>query len=575
MDGEPTPNQPTRPRLTARPALGWAALFPGQYLPRPRGLLLSPLAFALALSVLAGALFLTRLACPLLEPEETRYAEIPRQMLAAGRFVEPVWHGAPYYHKPPLLYWLVMGSYCLFGVHDWAARLVPALAAVATVLVTGWWGRRLAGPAAGILGAVTLCLSPRFVYLGRMLTMDGLLCLWVVTALAAAHAAVARPVFRRRWWLVSALACGLGVLTKGPVALVLVLGPVLLLRALDRRTCRPSPWAYLAYLAVAVAVAAPWYLAAAACDPAAAVAFFWEHNVRRYVAPLDHAKPFWFYLPGLLTGTLPWSLLLLPLAGALVRRSPFTAAWRTPALGFFLLAALWCLLFFSLSGCKRAGYLLPALPPLALALGCLLAGTVPWHLLRPCRRLGVAHAAALLAVLLGVVGSVAAVVTGVMSAGECAAASGCLALVLAAWAWRGVNLPVPLAWGLCAATMFVVLSVGLYHVLPGYHRKFGLRGQVRRHLALVSAGRLPVVCYPHRWDSVSFYLQRDDVEAYGPSQREEMIAGLRARPRTLLFVKSDGSLRELLRALPPALEFVPCGRQGGFVTAGLVRRRAE
>src|SRR3954449_5053212 len=98
----------------------------------------SPQAFPalplLAVVLLAAALFGARLGCPLQEPEETRYAEIPRQMFREGRFVEPVWHGAAYYHKPPLLYWLVMGSYRLFGVHDWAARLVPALAALATVL---------------------------------------------------------------------------------------------------------------------------------------------------------------------------------------------------------------------------------------------------------------------------------------------------------------------------------------------------------------------------------------------------------------------------------------------------------
>src|SRR5271166_3746596 len=141
--------------------------------------LLLPLALLL---LVAGALFLTRLSCPLLEPEETRYAEIPRQMLAEGRFVEPVWHGEPYYHKPPLLYWLVMASYRLFGVHDWAARLVPALAAVLTVLAAFFWGCRTAGVKTGLLGALVLCLSARFVYLGRMLTMDGLLCLWVVAA---------------------------------------------------------------------------------------------------------------------------------------------------------------------------------------------------------------------------------------------------------------------------------------------------------------------------------------------------------------------------------------------------------
>jgi hypothetical protein len=122
-----------------------------------------------------------------------------------------------------------------------------------------------------------------------------------------------------------------------------------------------------------------------------------------------------------------------------------------------------------------------------------------------------------------------------------------------------------------AAATFVVLFVGVYVLLPGYHRRFGLRGQVRRHQVLGADARVAVVCYPHRWDSVSFYLQRQDVQAFSPGRREEMIRELEARPLTLLFVKSDHSLGEVRAALPPGLEFVPCGRQGSVVTAGVVR----
>src|SRR5207249_11895429 len=170
-----------------------------------------------------------------------------RQMLAEGRFVEPVWHGQPYYHKPPLLYWLVMLSYRLCGVHDWAARLVPALASFATVFVTWWWGRRAFGARTALASALILALSARFIYLGRMLTMDPLLALWVTTALATAHAALSAGAMRWRWWLLSALASGLGLLTKGPVALALVLVPVALFH---RATVR----AWAAYLTVAVAL---------------------------------------------------------------------------------------------------------------------------------------------------------------------------------------------------------------------------------------------------------------------------------------------------------------------------------
>ena len=88
------------------------------------------------------------------------------------------------------------------------------------------------------------------------------------------------------------------------------------------------------------------------------------------MAPIDHAEPFWFFIPGLMLGMLPWTLLLAPFAKYLMRRSGALARRRSASLGFLLLASLWCLLFFSLGGCKRPSYILPAMPPLALALGC-------------------------------------------------------------------------------------------------------------------------------------------------------------------------------------------------------------
>src|SRR5262249_27406913 len=97
----------------------------------------------------------------------------------------------------------------------------------------------------------------------------------------------------------------------------------------------------------------------------------------RFLQPFDHEEPFWFYFPGLILGLLPWALLIPGLARLLARRDAETAARRTPALGFFLLAAVWTVCFFSPAGCKRAVYLLPALPPLALALGCYLDGLLP------------------------------------------------------------------------------------------------------------------------------------------------------------------------------------------------------
>src|SRR5262249_31209185 len=116
--------------------------------------------------------------------------------------------------------------------------------------------------------------------------------------------------FRWRFWIASALACGLGLLSKGPVAVVLVVAPVLAFTLLARSTPRPRLAAWLAYGAVAVSVALPWYVAVMARDPGFANYFFWKHHVERFVSPFDHQEPIWFYAPEILLGMLPWTLLI-------------------------------------------------------------------------------------------------------------------------------------------------------------------------------------------------------------------------------------------------------------------------
>jgi hypothetical protein len=536
------------------------------------------------LVLVALLLFFTRLRSPLLEPDEARYAEIPREMLAEGRLILPVLHGQPYYHKPPLLYWLVMAGYALFGVHDWAARLVPCAAALATVLVTYGWGKRTLGVRAAFAGAIMLCLSARFVYFGRMLTMDSLLGFAVVSAWAAAHLAVQRRELHRGWWVLSAVACGLGLLVKGPVAWILVAVPLLVYQLLDPRTARPRLASWIAYLAITLAVAGPWYVAVARQDPRFLDEFLWTHNLRRFATPLDHEAPPWYYLPGLLLGMLPWTLLLPALLKFLGRRSAATAAARPAALGFYLLTFLWCLGFFSAAGCKRPGYILPAMPPLALALGSYLDAALPTVR----RRSGLLPVSSLSrlawrATLVTLAGGAALCVATVLAEIQKPApgflfAGGALA-ALAYLMHRGPARRPQAAWGLCGAVTFVVLWTALNYLQPGYARKFSLRAQVRLPRELALDPQLPVACYPHRWDSVSFYLRRDDVQVYTPTNRHHLWADLRRRaPAMVVFVKSDDPhqrfLREFERDLPAALEFVPLN-QHGLVTAGILRPRTE
>jgi len=532
----------------------------------------------LLLLVVSVLLFFARLRSPLLEPEDAFYAEVPRQMLAEGEWLIPTHEGRPFYQKPPLLYWLIMASYSVFGVHDWAARLVPCFAGLGIVLVTFWWGKRLLGLRAGLAGALILCLSGRFVHQTRMITMDGLLCFWILCSLALAQQAVQSRKLRWRLWLLSAVCCGLGMLTKGPVALILVVLPILAHQIFDRGAARPGGWPWPAYLGTALALTLPWYAAVAWRISDFAHEFLWNHHVvLRFVQPM-HDQPVWYYLPTLLLGMLPWTLLVPGMIKLLLRRFRAGEGKVPTEVWFLLVCCSWCLLFYSMAPCKRVGYILPAMPTFALALGHALDRRLPGQGVWEFFRLGetslpywTTHAVLGTATLF----AVAAGIADLIGPGRCMALTALGAATIAALivgrrirknsAARGLAG----SWAGCALAAFAFLFLAAHVLLPGHYRKFSLRAQVQ---SFQDCPEIPVVCHPHHCDSVSFYLGHRDIRSYGRDERDRLIADLSGRPETIVFVKSGQVLNDLLEQLPDSLEFTPRGR-ASWMTAGLVRRR--
>lgn len=525
-------------------------------------------------------LFFARLDHPLLEPEEARYAEIPRQMLAEGRVWTPVLHGEDYWQKPPLLYWLVMLSYQLFGVYDWAARLIPCLAGILCVSITTAWAWRTLGFWTGLVAGAMLTLSARFLYLAGMLSMDGLLCVCVLASLASGQLALTVERYRMRWSILAAVACALGILTKGPVALVLIAAPLIALALLDRRARFWTKIECCCYLGLVAILAGPWFVMMAWSDPEAAGTFFWLHHLVRYVAPLDHQKPAWFYLPSLLLGMLPWTLLLLPALPYLGRKSMRAGMRRPAALGAFVLAFAWCVLFFSLSGCKRQGYILPAFPLLALIVGTFVTHGLPWRLwmqtvTRVAERSGHRWARRLTftACAMGLTCSAAAALAQLWP-WELALFLALEVVILGILVTLPfIRLPAWTSWAGCASIVFFLLFIGQLAFMPDYHERFGLRRQVEITSEYEQEEDLPILTYPKRWDSVSFYTRRGDVESYAPGELDQLVRDLQAHGKAMVFVRRDGALRELLEALPKEMEFVLRGRQADYVAVGLVRWR--
>jgi hypothetical protein len=442
------------------------------------------------LLIVSSCVIFGDLSFHLFEPDEGRYAEIPREMLARGDWVMPYLQGEPYLDKPPMLYWLVMVCYKVFGIHDWSARVVPALALEACVLLTYFFGRRWFGERAAFWSGLLLSMAPGFVSVGRLLIMDSLLTLWVATSLFAGYEAIRGCRLRGGWWLLSAFACGLGILTKGPVAILLLVPPCLAYCWLHRRGANLSLFWLVFFILVCLAVPLPWYAAICARSPEFARHFLWEHNIVRFMTPFDHQRPIWFYGPVLLFGLLPGSLLLGPLAVFLVSTRSETAARRSPALAFTLLASGWCVIFFSASGCKLPTYIMPAYPMLSLALGVYLVQS----------------------------------------------------------RWSESLLP-----GLASACMVVLLFAGHHIFLPwyaGYRAPVSRIGELRQ---FCNDPQTPILCYPRHCDSVAFYVTRDDLRSYRSKQTHLLVQFLQHQKRTVLLLTHRHSLEGLRQALTPDL----------------------
>jgi 4-amino-4-deoxy-L-arabinose transferase-like glycosyltransferase len=328
---------------------------------------------------LAGLLCLVWLATlagrPLFNPDEARYAEIPREMLSGGDWVIPHLNGLDYIEKPPLQYWATAASYGLLGVSEFSARLYTALTALATIALIGFLAARLSGNGAGWRAAAVLSGMFMFVVLGQLMTLDMSLTFWMSASLAAfllaqqaqrARQAPQAQSAERGWMLFAWLAAALGVLTKGLVAAAIP-AAVLVIYSVCMRDYSPWRKLHLAWgLPLFLAVTVPWHWLAAQRLNDFLQFFLVREHFARYLTPIaDRHEPWWFFGWVFLAGTVPWTV---PALRVLV------TGWRTPRGQFSPTVFLWIwvvfiCVFFSISDSKLMPYILPAMPALAVLIG--------------------------------------------------------------------------------------------------------------------------------------------------------------------------------------------------------------
>ncbi len=328
------------------PAVGWGAL--------------------IALVVLLWMLALGQRV--LLNPDEGRYATLSLAMMESGDWLTPRLNGFLYFEKPPLQYWVGALAFQLFGVGELTARFWPGLSGLITIALIGWTGGRLWGLRTGIHAAAIAAGSTWIVANSHFLSLDAGLTAALTLVLCAVLRAEQPGIDSRqaRRWMVTAWAgMGLAILSKGLVGLVIP-GTVLVLVSLIGRDARL--WTRLTWgpgLVTLALITVPWFVLMAQRHADFTHFFFIHEHFERYLTETHRrVGGWWYFVPLLLAGFLPWTGSL----PWLLREPTFMAERDGSALRWLRVWIVFVFVFFSLSGSKLPSYILPMFPALALLL---------------------------------------------------------------------------------------------------------------------------------------------------------------------------------------------------------------
>ena len=304
---------------------------------------------------------------PLLGPDEPRYAQVAREMFTRGDPVTPTLGGHTWFEKPALLYWMIAASFKVLGVSEFSARLGPAVCGLLTIVAVWCVGRKID---AGFWSLIVTATCLGLIVFSRAASFDVVITMTTTWALAFFLLHELRNPDRKQMLLVGFYACiGLSLIAKGLVGIVVPLGVVGLYYMLRRRWPERTVWLSLIWgVPVALAVSAIWYGPVIARHGWSFIdEFFLQHHFARYVSnKYQHPQPFYFFPAIILMLALPWTPYLI-YALAKVRHWTWRGDDNSSIARVFALA--WLVLpivFFSFSGSKLPGYVLPALPAAAL-----------------------------------------------------------------------------------------------------------------------------------------------------------------------------------------------------------------
>ncbi len=322
----------------------------------------------LLLAIFGFAFFQMLGRLPLIEPDEGRYAEIPREMLERCDFITPYLNYVKYFEKPPLHYWLNALSMSVFGQNEFAARFPGALMGLLAVILTYHLGRKLFDRRTGLLSSIILGTCAGFLVQARLNITDMTLTCTLSAALGFFIVATRDGEQRKALYYHLAYICAaLAVLAKGLIGIVFPGAIIFLYLLLTQR------WRLLREMRLATGiplfllVAAPWFILVSLRNPEFARFFFIHEHFERFTTKVHgRYQPVWFFIPVLLGTMLPWSF-LIPTAVRGAWRDRRTEAGNARL--YLVIWAFFIFLFFSKSDSKLIPYILPLFPSLAILMG--------------------------------------------------------------------------------------------------------------------------------------------------------------------------------------------------------------
>jgi 4-amino-4-deoxy-L-arabinose transferase-like glycosyltransferase len=335
-----------------------------------------------ARAALLGALFAAIVTLPglgngtLWDNSETAYGEVAREVLLTHDWVVMHLNGVAWFVQPPLYFWVAAAFAAAFGTGETAMRLPAALATIAMAAAVGDATARIAGGRAGTVAAVVLSTSLMQAIVGRLAIMDAMLDLFVTAAILWWFRALEPPAApgiatggRSTAFLLGAAALALGMLTKGPVAPVVVVLVVGVWLAWEARSGAGVVVPRTATLAAAaglfLAIALPWFaIEALRVGPDATRELIGHYTIGRYTGVIENQRgPIWYYVPVVILGFFPW-IAFVPVA---LGHAFGLARARDGA--FARLALVWTVVpfvFFSFAQTKLPNYVALILPALAI-----------------------------------------------------------------------------------------------------------------------------------------------------------------------------------------------------------------